>query len=339
MADVIAPRAWRQKTSAPITVTSTYDDGHIWQEVRRLGAELERLKARPAAEVRPALLPDISGMVQAAVDEAMSRIVLPAAPVAARQDDDMPDVLRKMAAERGVDVSRPAPGPSASDVISALNDIETRAMQAIEALARRVDEISSRLDLEPITVDTNGNKEAIRTLTDWLKSIEGQASHADQMTAMLAAEIARLRSQIATPPPPTEPRDEPVPDPPRVEPQNVRVSAASRVTAAAKLRRNELIGIGADSRDVRQRLAEAAFNAGTGHETSISHLQALAHAYSMDWNELRKALVERHDTATAAVVATASIEAAAAIRLAGAGEHEIEMIADEAIAAIGRVGE
>lgn len=247
------------------------------------------------------------------------------------QTEDLPAFLRK-----SLPGKPPSPhnGPDIGDVIQAINEIESRAMSAIEAVARRVDELSLKLDMAPVEIDRDGSKAAIKTLENWLASIDSRATHADQMAADLAEQQKRLAERLealsVTPTP--EPQPEPEP------PQDRKKAAIAAIRAAGEARRCEIIGTSADARDVRHRLVEVGLNAGTGHGRSIEWLQKLSSIQGVDWNDLRRTLVTEHDTATAAVVDTVAIESACAMRVVSADEADLDRIVAEAIEAISKVG-
>lgn len=246
--------------------------------------------------------------------------------------DDMPAFLRRHAPGQPLP---PINGPTVGDAIQAVNEIETRVMAALETLARRVDDLSAKMDMDPMPFDRDGAKAAIKTLEDWLRAIDNRAAHADQAAASLAAEQEALRKRLEVMAQPEAPAPRPKPEPA----QDRKKAAIAAIRKAAEAKRNAVIGNSADARDVRQRLVEVALNAGTGHERSIEWLRRLADVQGSEWNDLRRMLVTEHDVATAAVVETVAVESACAMRIMSASDAEIDGLVAEAIERISRAGE
>lgn len=309
---------------------------------------IERIAAIEERSVNPPLLPapqappqidmgSVEARVAQMIREAIDALPPPPPPIQPEPlpqtpspPADMPAFLHRMAEERGVLPPLPEAGPDIGDAIAAVNEIETRVLNRLDELARRLDRLESRLDMvpEPFTpVDTS---DSVKVLEDWLRAIDAKSTHADQVAAALAARQAEIEQRLAS-------QEQPPPQP-TPEPADPKAAAMARIRDAAEKRRNLLIGPSADSRDVRHRLVELALNAAHGHTHSIDLLRRLADVQGIEWDGLRKALVEQHDVATAVVVQTAAAESWAAIRLSRAADADVDRIVDEALGQIARAG-
>lgn len=242
----------------------------------------------------------------------------PAPEEAQPESEAMPSFLRG-ARRRGL----PAAPPAAADVglaIEAMNDIERRMQSTLEELARRVDDVSARLDMPPVDVGSLDHKREMAAIANWLRSIDRTAETQD-----LARRVDAIQEKIRTEQPP--PADVPRP-----------LSPMERVLAAASARRGALLGESADERDRNHRLADLAFNALSGRAAAIQAIQPLADATGVEFGELAKAYAGQHDAANRVIVETMRAEVVAAIGLQAASTpDEAERLVADAISAIERV--
>lgn len=242
---------------------------------------------------------------------------------------DLPAFLRKMAPQPAESF---IPEITAHDAISAINEIESRMMQAIEGLARRLDEVSAKLEMDPVEFKPNGHAEAVNTLTNWMQSIEQRANDA----MALAARMAETPPVVATiqAVPPQVPLVDPVP-PPLLPP---REAAIARVRHAATSKRSSSIGETADERDTLQRLVEIALNARAANGMAITRMEAMAGVSGRKWDELARDIIASHDGYTDITVKTRIIELVAISDLTMAQEASIDGIVAKAIADLERAG-
>lgn len=300
----------------------------------------ELLSGEAPAPAQPVPAVDVEAAVAEAVARVTARIdALEAAPAKVEPTPipiaDMPKFMRDMAAQSQ---STTVTGPSIDDAIAAVNDIESRMMGAFEQLARRVDEIATRLDMAPMAVDPQDHSSAIETLTTWLRSIEERATTAGNLAAGVASAQHELERKMAAVP--TAAPAAPVVDPPKVTApvMEPRQAAAISVRDAARRKRESVIGASADERDVQQRLVEVALNARSTREHAIRHMEMLAAPMGVQWDDVAREFVAGHDRYTSLVVATAVIEAEAARSLSVARPDEFDGIVRTALAALERVG-
>lgn len=264
-----------------------------------------------------------------------SPIPIPA-PVPEPQQVDMPAFMQRAAAERGISLA-PVPSVRIEDVLSAIDEVERWTKGTIEQLARRLDEVTTRLDHLMSPQDEMGPPEpiapapdaSIKTLTDWLQAIDVRATHAEQLAAELCAELERKSTPAEQVPPAPEPQPA-IRDP--------RSDGLSRVRLAAEQRRNALIGPTADARDLRQRLAETAFNSLPGRDEAVARLERLASVQGIEWSTLAKLLISQHDRATDYAVDTLIEESRAVMEIGQAADTEVDRIVSAAIANIERIG-
>lgn len=309
-------------------------------------AAIEERSANPPLPVAQPAPPQIDmGSVEAVVAQMIREAIeaLPPQPPPVQPEPppqtpfpsaDMPAFLHRMAEERGALPPPPASGPDIGDVIDAVNEIETRVLNRLDELARRLDRLESRLDMAPEPFTPVDTSDSVKVLEEYLRAIDARATHADQVAASLANRQAEIEQKLAS-----QERQpaQPIPEPLR-EPVDQKAAAMVRIREAAEARRNLLIGPSADSRDVRHRLVELALNAAHGHTHSIEMLRRLADVQGIEWDGLRKALVEQHDVATAVVVQTAAAESWAAIRLSWAADTDVDRIVHDALGQIERAG-
>lgn len=315
----------------------------LYPLIQRIAAIEERAVDPPMVAPQPPPPQIDMGLVEARVAQMIRDAIeaLPPPPLhtsahqSAPPTADMPAFMQRLAAERGI--SAPPQGPDVGDAIAAVNDIETRVLTRLDELARRFDRLESRLDMAPEPFTQVETSDSVKVIEDYLRSIAAQAEHAEHVAAALAARQTELEKRLASRNEPEAAPAQPAPEPALPAPDR-KTTAMARIREAAEGRRNELIGPSADSRDVRHRLVELALNAAHGHAASIDLLRRLAEVQGIEWDGLRKALVEQHDVATAVVVQTAAAESWAAIRLSTAAEPDIDRIVGEAIRQIEQAG-
>jgi len=247
---------------------------------------------------------------------------------------DLPAFMRHMSARPVPATVQSSQSPDVGDAIAAVNEIESRAMSAIDRLEFRISSIEARLDIKaPPPAPDESSAEAIRTLETWLRSIEERSAHADQVAAATAVEQERLKElvqsqQASAPATAVEPQ----------MPVDPVLSAVERIKTVGRARRDAVIGKTADDRDVRLRLTEVGLNAGTGHAKSVEMLKRLASGSSMSPDEMRRALVEGHDAATGVAVATVAAEAKWISLVMADGGPGISSIVERAVAEIEAAG-
>lgn len=257
-------------------------------------------------------------------------------PVAPQPASDLPAFLQRAAQAAGAAIPAYA-GPSIADAIAAVNDIERRAMDAIEGLARKIDDIFNRLDMPPAPVEPADYSDSIKTLTTWLQSIDDRAKHADDLAVQLAEEMAKI-GEAPVSPLPTLPDSAPIQAVamPEVTVDDARAAAVAAVKAAAREARNKVLGSTADERDTTQRLTEIALNARTSNARALDLIARLAGS-SATADAIAKALIEKHDHGTDVVVGTLVAETKAVALVSNPGLHDvagIEAVKAQAIAEI-----
>jgi hypothetical protein len=287
MADV-KPREWRKRAGAV-------------RETHETRVHEVRVEAMPAsvAERLAAIERRLTAIEQRPVPT-----VAPAQPAG----EAMPRFLRNAAAPIPV-AAAPTAEQTADDAIAAMNDIETRLMHSMHELARRVDDMSARMDLPPLEIGPADYRQEVGRIGNWLKSIDERMQ-----------EQQPVASPVAVDPP------EPVP-----------LLPADRIRDAARAHRARLMGAGADERDRSHRLASLGHNAVSGRTAAINALRPLTQVLGADFGDLAKTYIDSHDRLDMVMVATTAIEIEAILRLQSTSGAEADEIAAQAIEAISRV--